>query len=350
MRVRIKGLHTVSAKLASGKRVTYYYAWRGGPRLQGEPGSPEFLGSYNAAIARRRIRNEDLLIFVLDRFEESSEFTALAERTRKDYRRQLTVIEREFADFPIAALEDRRTRGEFLAWRERLAVKSRRQADYAFAVLARTLSWAYNRGIVPLNPCERPGRLYKASRSENVWTAADEEAFYAAAPQHLHLALTLALWTGQRQGDLLHLKWAAFDGKTIRLRQRKTKVPIVVPTGAPLRQALERTRARYAAEGKPLPQTILATERGTQWTESGFRASWRKACIKAGISGLTFHDLRGTAVTRLAIAGATVPEIAAITGHSLKEVGTILDTHYMHRDPALGEAAIRKLEDHRSVK
>ncbi|QSR15651.1 tyrosine-type recombinase/integrase [Novosphingobium sp. KA1] len=350
MRVRIKGLHKVNAKLASGKRVTYYYAWRGGPRLEGEPGSPEFMSNYNAAIARQRNRNEDLLISVLDRFEESSEFAALAERTRKDYRRQLIVIEREFADFPIAALEDRRTRGEFLAWRERLAVKSRRQADYAFAVLARTMSWAYNRGIVPLNPCERPGRLYKASRSENVWSDADEQAFYAAAPQHLHLALTLALWTGQRQGDLLHLKWAAFDGKTIRLRQRKTKVSIAVPTGAPLRQALERTRARYAAEGKSLPDTILATERGTQWTESGFRASWRKACIKAGISGLTFHDLRGTAVTRLAIAGATVPEIAAITGHSLKEVGTILDTHYMHRDPALSEAAIRKLEDHRSVK
>ncbi|WP_404482773.1 tyrosine-type recombinase/integrase [Novosphingobium sp. BL-52-GroH] len=94
-----------------------------------------------------------------------------------------------------------------------------------------------------------------------------------------------------------------------------------------------------------MPATILATERGTAWTESGFRASWRKACIKSGASGVTFHDLRGTAVTRLAVAGATVPEIAAITGHSLKEVGTILDTHYMHRDPALAEAAIRKLEE-----
>ena len=350
MRLRIKGIHKVKAKLASGKRATYYYAWRGGPRLEGEPGSPEFMASYNTAITRKRARNEDLLISVLDRFEESTDFANLAERTRKDYRRLLIVIEREFGDFPIAALEDRRTRGEFLAWRERLAVKSRRQADYAFAVLARTLSWAHNRGLVPLNPCERPGRLYKASRSENVWTEVDEQAFYAAAPRHLCLALTLALWTGQRQGDLLHLKWAAFDGRNIRLRQRKTKVAIAIPVGAPLKNALEQARSRYRSEGKPLPETILATERGTQWTESGFRASWRKACIKAGISGLTFHDLRGTAVTRLAIAGATVPEIAAITGHSLKEVGTILDTHYMHRDPALGEAAIRKLEGHRSVK
>jgi hypothetical protein len=37
-------------------------------------------------------------------------------------------------------------------------------------------------------------------------------------------------------------------------------------------------------------------------------------------------------------------EIATITGHSLRGVRAILDTHYLSRDPALGESAIRKLE------
>jgi hypothetical protein len=41
------------------------------------------------------------------------------------------LIEREFGDFPLAALTDKRTRGEFLAWRDRLALKSKRRADYA---------------------------------------------------------------------------------------------------------------------------------------------------------------------------------------------------------------------------
>ncbi|EIZ77574.1 putative integrase [Novosphingobium sp. Rr 2-17] len=344
MRVRLKGINRNSKKLASGKSVTYYYAWKGGPRLEGEPGSPEFIASYNRAVNVRRPPRNDQIISILDKFEESMDFAALSDRTRKDYRRLLKVIEAEFGDFPIAALEDRRTRGEMLAWRERLAIKSRRQADYAFAVLARTMSWALDRGLVPLNPCERPGRLYRAARTENVWTDADEQAFHAKAPAHLRLALTLALWTGQRQGDLLRLQWAAYDGKTIRLRRRKTKVAVVIPVGAPLKAALLEAKARAARDNTPLATTILATERGTAWTESGFRASWRKACIKAGVTGVTFHDLRGTAVTRLAVAGATVPEIAAITGHNLKEVGSILDAHYMHRDPALGEAAIRKLE------
>ncbi|WP_353402756.1 tyrosine-type recombinase/integrase, partial [Pseudophaeobacter arcticus] len=86
--------------------------------------------------------------------------------------------------------------------------------------------------------------------------------------------------------------------------------------------------------------------RGTSWTSHGFSASWRKTLAKAKISGLTFHDLRGTAVTRLAIAGCEVPEIATITGHSLKDVGAILDAHYLSRNTQLAESAIMKLERH----
>lgn len=59
---------------------------------------------------------------------------------------------------------------------------------------------------------------------------------------------------------------------------------------------------------------------------------------------MTFHDLRGTAVTRLALAGCTEGEIATITGHSVRGGRAIMDVHYLNRDPALGESAIRKLE------
>lgn len=62
------------------------------------------------------------------------------------------------------------------------------------------------------------------------------------------------------------------------------------------------------------------------------------------IEGRTFHELRGTAVTRLALAGATVPEIATITGLSMGSLRQILDKPYLSRDPALAEAGIAKLE------
>jgi integrase len=192
-------------------------------------------------------------------------------------------------------------------------------------------------GLTAANPCERGGRLYRGGgRAEKVWTTADEAAFLARAPAHLHLALLLALWTGQRQGDLLRLPWSGYDGTHIRLRQRKTGRPVEIPVGKPLKIKLDATPKRSTI--------ILTNSDGKPWTSDGFRASWGKACKAAGVVGVTFHDLRGTAVTRLALKECTEAEIAAITGHSLRGVRAILDTHYLSRDPALGESAIRKLE------
>ena len=89
--------------------------------------------------------------------------------------------------------------------------------------------------------------------------------------------------------------------------------------------------------------TILTTQAGLTWAADGFNASRRKAAINAKVAGLTFHDLRGTAVLRLALAGCTVPELATITGHSIR-VQSILDGNYFHRGAALAESGIRKLE------
>jgi integrase len=341
MRVRLKGINRKRKRLADGRVVTYYYAWKGGPRLEGEPGTPEFVASFNAAHASQRARSHDVISVLLRAFHDSANFALLAERTRFDYKRQIEKIESEFGDFPLAALADRRTRGEFLAWRDRLAVRSPRQADYAYTVLARILSWAFDRGLVPLNPCEKAGRLYRGNRADKVWSEADEAAFIANASPPLQLALLLALWTGQRQGDLLRLTWTAYDGARIRLTQSKTGVRVVIPVGAPLKVALDATKRQ-----SPI---ILVNLEGKPWTPDGFRASWAKACKRARIEGVTFCDLRGTAVTRLAIAGATEPEIATLTGHALRDVKTILDAHYLRRDPALGESAIRKLEQRTKI-
>ena len=143
---------------------------------------------------------------LLQQYQASEDFIGLAAATRRSYIALIKRIEKAFGDFPLAALTDRRTRGIFMAWRDNIAAESgRRQADYAWTVLARALSWGFNRGLVAANPCEDGGRLYRGSRAEKIWTDADEAVFLERAPAHLHLPLLLALWTGQRQGDLLRL-------------------------------------------------------------------------------------------------------------------------------------------------
>ncbi len=338
MRVTLRGINSVTKRLADGTLRTYWYAWKGGPSLGGQPGTPEFLASYNEAISRKVAPPRGTLLSLLQQYQGSEDFRGLAHNTKRSYVALISRIEKRFGDFPVSALTDRRTRGIFMGWRDQLAASAgRRQADYAWTVLARVLSWSFNRGLVAANPCERGGRLYRGGgRTEKIWTSADEVAFLERAPAHLHLPLLLALWTGQRQGDLLRLPWSGYDGTHIRLRQRKTGARVVIRVGAPLKIALDSTPKRSTI--------ILTNSDGKPWTSDGFRASWRKACKAAGVVGVTFNDLRGTAVTRLALAECTEAEIVTITGHSLRGVRAILDSHYLSRDPALGESAIRKLE------
>jgi hypothetical protein len=54
----------------------------------------------------------------------------------------------------------------------------------------------------------------------------------------------MALWTGQRQGDLLELLWSAYDGTTIRLTRSKTGNAVSIKVGFPLKALLDRTTRR----------------------------------------------------------------------------------------------------------
>jgi len=104
--------------------------------------------------------------------------------------------------------------------------------------------------------------------------------------------MLLAVNTGQRQGHLLRLPWSAYDGATIKLRQRKNGAYVPIPVADALKNALDAAPRR-----SPI---MLTNSGGKPWSESGFQSAWGKATTRAGIQGLTFHDLRGTAVVTLA--------------------------------------------------
>src|SRR5262245_30240259 len=127
MRVRLKGINSRRKKLADGTIRTYWYAWKGGPPLRGEPGTPEFISSYNEAVAQKIAPPSGVLLALLFRFQESAEFQfSISPRTRCDYIKQIKRIERAFADFPLKELDDPRARSLFLELRAHLARTARR--------------------------------------------------------------------------------------------------------------------------------------------------------------------------------------------------------------------------------
>lgn len=182
----------------------------------------------------------------------------------------------------------------------------------------------------------------RADRSDIIWQAGDIRKFCAVASVELQAALLLALWTGQRQSNLVKMTWKNYDGTFLRFRQTKARGQkgrrVTIPVGAPLKTALD-----AALQEKRNSVTILTNSRGLPWTEDGLRTSWSKAFDKTDLGDLHFHDLRGTAVTRLALVGCTVPEIASFTGHSMDTVQQILDAHYLGGRLELAESAIKKL-------
>ncbi|WP_411196529.1 tyrosine-type recombinase/integrase [Rhizobium sp.] len=345
MRAKLKGLMKVKKTLATGKTIYYCYAWRKGPLLKHkdgspiQPGDPLLLRAYTEATKDRFVDPSETMGKLIAEFKASSEFTEKSAKTRKAYARYLDIIREEFGDMSFVEIQDKEARGEFKVWRDTMSATPR-AADYAWTTLARVLSVAKDRGRISVNVCERGGRLYEADRAEKIWTEDDVRKMLALHKPDISAALLLALWTGQRQGDLLKAAWTNYDGAALRVRQGKTGARVAVPIAAAVRTMLE------AMPKKAI--TILTNTRGKPWTSDGFRTSWGKACEKAGITGLTFHDLRGTAVTRLALSGCSTAQIASITGHSLKDVESILDAHYLGGKIELAEQAILKLEQHKA--
>ncbi|WP_204269179.1 hypothetical protein, partial [Escherichia coli] len=86
----------------------------------------------------------------------------------------------------------------------------------AWTVLARIFSVAKDRGRISVNPCERGGRLYEGGdRLDKIWSEAQLGLMIEKAPERIVDALMLAIWTGQREGDLIRLRWSDYDGTYI---------------------------------------------------------------------------------------------------------------------------------------
>lgn len=330
MRIRLKGINPVSAVLASGRKVTYYYHRASGIRLTGEPGTPEFMASYSTADASgKKARQVGTLAGIIREFEETAKWRRLAESTKKEYRRVLTFWDGEYGTVPYAALEDKEFRRDVLKWHDKFSQNRPREADNRVTILARVLSWAEKDGPIKKNVLDSFERAYSSDRADLIWLPEHVEAFLEKATDEMKIALVLALHTGQRQGDLLRLAWSSYDGTHIRLRQGKTGRNVVIKCTAALKTTLDGLPRK-----SPL---ILTTKTGRAFQKRYFFEQWDNVATAAGIADLHFHDIRGTTVTLLFTAGCNLAETASVTGHSLKRAQA--------RTSTLADNAIAKLEN-----
>ena len=272
VRVDLKGLAKVQAK---GR--TYYYAWRGGPRLRGEPGSPEFVASYNEAIADRRAPDAARFRGLIASYKGSDDYRKLAQSTKRNWSRWLDRIGEHFGELRIAQFDrPDKIRPVIRRWRSRWADKPR-TADYGMQVLSRLLSYGVDPlGKIATNPCEGIKQLYSANRSEIIWTEADIAQLKKTCSADVAHAVDLAAHTGLRLGDLLRLSWSHVgeDAITITTGKSKHRRTAIIPLYDDLRDVLAAIPKRST--------TILTNVRRRPWTANGFGTAFNRAKIARG--------------------------------------------------------------------
>ncbi|MFQ6173431.1 tyrosine-type recombinase/integrase [Oryzobacter sp. R7] len=247
-------------------------------------------------------------------------------------------------------------------WRGQFAVRGNDSAGAkAYSVLKAILQTAEDDELITRNPCRLKGGGSAAKVRESVALSPVElAALVDAMPDHWR-ALTLASgWCGLRIGEAAGLRIGDVDLTTGALHIRQTAQYV----GHPARLVLGPPKSERGIRIVHMPDhvtealgTYLGTKAGTNpkdfvWTRSDGQPISRHTTLKAfqtatasiGRAGMVWHDLRHTANTLAADAGATQATLQARMGHADPKVSAL----YLHtsqaRDQALA-AALSRMAD-----
>lgn len=156
------------------------------------------------------------------------------------------------------------------------------------------------------------GIKIKRQKSEGIhsWTEGEitqYEAYWRPGSIQ-RLALYLMLYTGQRRSDVVNMGRSDISGASLHLKQKKTKTELILPIHPSLLGEINQS----ASDG----QTFLEASSGRPYTANGFYNVFKAWCREASLpEKCSPHGLRKAAARRLAEAGCSAHQIAAITGH-----------------------------------
>ena len=226
-----------------------------------------------------------------------------APRTQKDYRKHLLVLRAEFGHMRPDDITPKHIAG-FL----NQTGKGKIQLNRHIALLSAVFSKAVGRWFTATtNPCAKVERN-EAKRRDRYITDAEYAALYAILPPRVQVAMDLALLTGQRQGDLLALRWEQVSDAGILFRQGKTGKRLLVGSSPELQAVLDRAKNFLPH----IPRDyVLRKRNGKPYGGDGFRAVWQRymrRAVEGWTAGgkfhppvlaerFTFHDLRAKSVS-----------------------------------------------------
>jgi integrase len=299
-------------------RVHRYFRRPGFPRvrLPGLPGSAEFMEAYQAALdnqhhevgATKRSKLGSLSAAIAG-YYTSLEFRSLAAGTQAARRSILERFRAAHGDKPLALLPQK--------WIAHVLSTMKPHAAHSWlAVIRALMQFAVAQEFCKQDPTQ--GIKLPSIKTKGYYTLneSDIAAFEAHHPigSKPRLAFALLLYTAQRRGDVLRMGRQHFRDGVLTVRQDKTGAVLAIPVHSDLQTILDATPSAHL--------TFLTTDRGEPYGGPNFSNRFREWCDAAGLpKQCSAHGLRKAACRRLAEAGCSANEIAAISGHaSLREV------------------------------
>jgi integrase len=288
---------------------------------------------------------------LIDTYLESLEFSQLSPRTREGYRSNLRIWRDAMGTEPLAAISKPIMHGYY---RELFNTRGHSSANAVLRVVQLVFSYAEIIGLreAGSNPCASikkvrlPPRLVMLSRQE--WDHLTETADTMSLPG-VGTAVSIAVYSGQRRGDIFAMTFATFRDHEIDLRQLKRGALVNCPLVRQCKDRIERERARLIAAGRlPAGPVIVNPETGNRYSPTAWRRHFNAVRAEAAktmpsLAEKQFKDLRSTAVSNLAYAGCSVLEISAISGHDPRTAHELVK-HYLVMDKRLSRSAIEKYQ------
>ena len=336
----------------AGRRRYYYFRYRHEKfKLPGKPGEAAFHEAYARYLAAAESgalgRDENLVYlkgsigWVIEKFIASDVgFKKLKAGTQRNYRRWLDTIKAEVGRFQIKDLTPVAVR----AMRDSVKIKSAATtADMCVMVISVLWKFAIEFCHLELghNPAIGVARVHTERKSHEPWPDHVIAKALAAADAISRLALFLLLYTGQREGDVIRMKWSNLrqseDGTfEIFVVQEKTNSKVWIPLHRDLKALLDSTAH--------VSDVILTNAWGNPFASSQSLYERIKATLnRAGEGTYVPHGLRATAAVRLIEAGCSEDQAAAITGH--RDLNVLRAYVRRANQVKLARQAIRKQEE-----
>lgn len=218
--------------------------------------------------------------------------------------------------------------------------KSPASCNRETAFLKALLSRAVKNGLLDKNPLEHLDLLPEDNNRSRILRGDEEPLLQSVMTAEQFEVVEMAVQTGIRRGKLLSLAWKHIDfenGGWITVEKAKAGSSRQVPMTDRVRAILER---RYTCKNS---LWVFPNKSGTNHVNPNnwYNRVWRPALEKAGIEGLTFHDLRRTFASRMAMGGQGGRTLSGILGHKSSKT----TDRYAHLDPEAFRAAIQVLNE-----